>query len=98
KSSLFAYAERFGFESLNDRSRMCDIREATSLREASASRYAFMPEKTTIQQARATFNEHNEKNKRLNAIFITTDGTSSGRLLAMLTPWDVLKHSVSRED
>ena len=30
------------------------------------------------------------KNKRLAAIFITSDGTATGKLIGMLTPWDII--------
>lgn len=34
-----------------------------------------------------------ERNSRLSAVFITPNGTRDEPLLAMLTPWDVLRDS-----
>jgi hypothetical protein len=50
-----------------------------------------LPKETTIVQVRAAFEAHHERNNRLSAVFITKDGNRFEPLLAMLTPWDVLK-------
>ena len=52
-----------------------------------------MPADATIYQVRAAFEARSERNSRLSAVFITEKGSPEDNLLAMLTPWDVLKDS-----
>lgn len=54
-------------------------------------RYAFLPKYATVVQAQSMFEQPSKRSKRLAAIFITDNGDRNGRLLGMLTPWDVLR-------
>lgn len=54
-------------------------------------RYAFLPKSATVVQAQSMFEQPSKRSKRLAAIFITDTGDKNGRLLGMLTPWDVLR-------
>jgi len=89
--SLFSYLEQHGLESLDERSKIGELKDALDPGRRGSERYLFMPEKATILQVRAAFEERNERNSRLSAVFITPTGACDEPLLAMLTPWDVLK-------
>lgn len=91
--SLFACLERQGLESLRSNARISQIREAIGWDRRGAEKYLFMPEDTTIYQVRAAFEERSERNSRLSAVFLTKTGVQDEPLIAMLTPWDVLKDS-----
>lgn len=95
--SLFSCLERRGLNALDDSTRICQIKDALNVERHGAERYCFMPADATVQQVRAVFEERGERNSRLSAVFITEDGTPGGMLLAMLTPWDLLKDSSSLE-
>lgn len=92
-SSLFSFLERKGLGSIDNRAQIGQIADALNVERHGADRYCFMNAKATINQARHAFESRGERNSRLSAIFITDDGTPSGELLAMLTPWDLLKKS-----
>lgn len=95
--SLFACLESRGLGALDDSTRVGQIKDALSVERHGAERYLFMPADATAVQARAAFDRRGERNSRLSAIFITEDGTPQGTLLAMLTPWDLMKDSASSE-
>lgn len=90
---LFAYLERNGLGSLDRSARIEQIDEAMNMDRHGSERYLFMPENATIYQVRDAFEERTEPNNRLSAVFITGKGTKEEALIAMLTPWDVLKNS-----
>lgn len=90
---LFAYLERVGLDALDRNARIAQIDEAMNMDRHGAERYLFMPENATIYQIRDAFEERSERNNRLSAVFITRNGSGDETLIAMLTPWDVLKNS-----
>ena len=94
---LFAFLERQGLDALDNGTRIGQIRESFDLDRHGAERYLFMPADATIFQVRAAFEARSERNCRLSAVFITEKGSPEDPLLAMLTPWDVLKDSTNME-
>lgn len=90
---LFVYLERKGLSALNNTARIGQIDEAMNLDKHGSDRYLFLPEDATIYQVRDAFEERSERNNRLSAVFITRTGSKDEALIAMLTPWDVLKNS-----
>ena len=93
--SLFSYLEKNGLSALDNSTRIHSIRDALSVEKHGAEKYLFMPEETTIYQVRAIFERRSERNNRTSAIFITKNGSQDEHLIAMLTPWDVLKDSAN---
>lgn len=95
--SLFAYLERKGMDGVSNSTRIGQLKDALNVNRQGAERYLFLPENATIYQVRAAFEERGERNHRLSAVFITKNGEQDGSLIAMLTPWDVLKDSSNME-
>lgn len=91
--SLFVYLERKGLDALSPSARIGEIDEAMNLDRHGSDRYLFLPRDATIYQVRDAFEERSERNNRLSAVFITRTGSKDEALIAMLTPWDVLKNS-----
>lgn len=91
--SLFAYLEQNGLASLDKGARLAQLRDVTGVDRRGAEHYCFMPQDATVLQARAAFDDRPRPNCRLSAVFITKTGDKDEPLLAMLTPWDVLKDS-----
>ncbi len=52
--------------------------------------YKFMKGNVTFDEVDEAFMKRYQGSKRLVAVFLTTNGTSSGNLLGMLTPWSVV--------
>ena len=90
-ASLFQYLEENGLEALDAEARIADLGHAVAIGQSGCERYRFMPETTTVTEARAAFQGYHQRNDRLRAVFITPTGNACERLLALLTPWDVMK-------
>lgn len=93
-SSLFAYLEKNGLSALNDGAKIGALKDVLPPDRHASERYLFMPSDATIWQVRAEFEDRSTRNSRLSAVFITQTGDEEGDLLAMLTPWDVLREPV----
>ena len=91
-STLFAYQLKYPERKLNIKeSIICDFSEFTSIDQHICERFLFMKPEQTYWDAQKAFECGNSvKNKRLAAIFITSDGTATGKLMGMLTPWDII--------
>lgn len=55
-----------------------------------SGRYRILGVDASYLDVRSAFERNAARNDRLAVVFLTDDGTSSGTLLGMLTPWDVL--------
>ena len=53
-------------------------------------RFLFMTKDATIFKVRNEFEKRSQRSKRLAAVFITDNGSIGGRILGMLTPWDII--------
>ena len=96
--SVFACLERSGLEALSNNTRVGQIREVLNVNEHGAEKYLFLSKDATIYQVRAAFEQRSQRNSRLSAVFITENGSQEDPLVAMLTPWDVLKDSSNMEE
>ena len=68
-----------------------ELKNALNVDDGRTDKYLFMDRDTTLTCVRQTFDNHKERNRRLAVVFITEDGTQNTPVLAMLTPWDILK-------
>ncbi len=89
-STIFAYSLTCGMTSLRDDMTIEDFGDMIHFDRHSAERFRFVDRETTIYQVRSEFERKNCHSKRLAAVFITDNGSSRGRILGMLTPWDVI--------
>jgi len=88
KSTIFSYLIDKGGIDTDTRIREMGKRMQTAGQRD--SRYVYLPPETTYIDARRRFETMSGRNNRLAAIFITDTGDENGRLLGMLTPWDVM--------
>lgn len=89
--SLFVFLGRKGLDGVDDDLRVGDLKGALGFNDERSERYQFLPADATLLTVRDAFEKHDERNHRLAAVFVTEDGTPAGRILSMLTPWDVLR-------
>ena len=94
--SLMMYAASKGLHVVNDELRIGDMRDMLDFGDARSEKYIFLPADATIYDVRDAFQKRRERNSRLAVVFLTKDGTRQSELVAMLTPWDVLKDEASR--
>lgn len=90
-SSLAFYIADRGFDSLHDALRIGELKNALDLTDERSEKYRFMPTDATLLAVRDAFERRDARNSRLSVVFITEDGTRDGEIVAMLTPWDVLR-------
>lgn len=93
-ASLFIFIESHGFEALNGDLRIADLNAALGFETRRSEKYIFLPANATLLTVRDAFQRKNERNSRVAVVFITEDGESDQDILAMLTPWDVLRRDV----
>lgn len=93
-ASLFIFIESNGFEALNGDLRIADLNAALGFETRRSEKYIFLPANATLSTVRDAFQRKNERNSRVAVVFITEDGESNQDILAMLTPWDVLRRDV----
>ena len=90
-ASLAFYVAENGFEGLDDALRVGELKRALDFTRERSEKYMFMPTDATLPAVRDAFQKRDERNSRLSVVFITSDGTREGEILAMLTPWDVMR-------
>ncbi len=88
--TVFSYALNMGMSDINDNMTIGDFAELLPPDKHETERFMFMPEDTTLFTVRSEFNKKIKKSKRLAAIFIMSNGSYDGRIVGMLTPWDVI--------
>lgn len=69
--------------------RVRDFGELLSIENHMAEQFAFISEQATLPEAQAMFDR--KEKKRMAALFVTKDGLPDGKLMGMITPWDVLR-------
>lgn len=92
--SLLMYATGRGLSELKDELRIGDLKSAIDFGDARSERYMFLKPNATLLTVRDAFEKRAERNNRLAVVFLTEDGTRKTNVVAMLTPWDVLKDGV----
>lgn len=92
-SSMLAYFDKNGFTALDDDMRMHELKGALSVENERSEKYIFLPLDATVLAVRDAFQERNERNSRVAAVFLTETGDSRQEIRAMLTPWDVLRET-----
>ena len=90
-ASLMRYVGDAGFENLHDSLRIGELKNALDFDDERSEKYAFFDANATLTAVREAFEKRRERNSRLAVAFITEDGEQHSQVLAMLTPWDVLR-------
>lgn len=91
--SLFLWLSRNGFEGIPADLRIGDLGRDIGFGEERSEKYLFLPPDATLLTVRDAFERRDRPNSHLAAVFITEDGTPQSPLMAMLTPWDVLRNT-----
>lgn len=92
--SLFVYMEKNGLDGMRNNMRIGELKNALDFGDERSEKYIFLPMNATLLTVRDAFEKRNERNNRLAVVFVTEDGTRQSEILAMLTPWDVLRDGV----
>lgn len=74
---------------LSKRVRMDELGEFTDLDKQRKEKFEFVSKSINIYDAERFFKKSNKKSNKLIGLIITTDGTAEGKLLGMVTEWDL---------
>lgn len=89
-STFFSYALKYGMTVINDELLIGDFEEFLPPDKHENEKFVFLPPTATLFDVRAEFEKKPFRSKRLAVIFITDNGSVSGRIIGILTPWDVI--------
>lgn len=92
-STVFTYIINNNMTSLNDDMTIGDFAELLPVEKHSSERFRFVSKDATLFEVKQAFENKTQRNKRLAVIFITDNGSIGGRILGMLTPWDILRNA-----
>ena len=90
-STIFTYCLTNGMTSIDDTMTIGDFGEFLGFDKHSTEKFLFVGKDVTLFEVRQMFDKR-RRYKRLAAIFITDNGSCEGRILGMLTPWDVINN------
>lgn len=92
-STLFQFMLRRPRFVLDESTRVSAFSAILPVREHPGERFLFVHPETSCFDLKREFERPAERNRRLSAIFVMENGQSTGKLLGMITPWDMLGKS-----
>lgn len=90
-STVFTYYKNNPDETLGQNARVSRLWEYLPPEKHVNERFAFVPPSCSYEKLRLLFADGGPTKKRLAAVFVTSNGRKEGRLLGMITPWDMLR-------
>lgn len=94
ESSLYTYFTLRGELVLDEAATIADLGEVTALSAHSSECFRFLPPSADMDDLLDLFQNIKHGRKRLAMVFITHDGQPTGRLIGLLTAWNVLRYTV----
>jgi predicted transcriptional regulator len=74
---------------VTDGTRISEFREFVPISKHVGESFEFAASDITLEAVAQLFAERLRRQQRLGAVFLTDDGTEAGRLLSLMTAWDV---------
>lgn len=94
EESIFDYVKDHGAVDLTKGLKMIDIIEYTKLDAHRSEVFQFATKHETVADLEERLRKINDRNKRLEVVFITEKGKSNEKLLGMVTIWDLAREMV----
>ena len=91
--SVFGYLAEHGLDSLGNDTRIVELGDRIRFDRETGERFRFVAKDTSVVTVIREFRRHNERDRRLSAVFVTENGIPGEPLICMLTPWDVFGDS-----
>lgn len=86
---LIYYLTSLNTCSISENITMGNLKEFTKLDAHRKERFDFVHKTLNVYDAEKYFKKNNKKEHKLVGLFVTSDGTNHGKLLGLLTEWDV---------
>ncbi len=77
-------------ETIDDKTTLSSLQDYLSLTGNTMSAYRFASPDMTVAEAEALFHHMSDRRTKLRAILVTADGTPTGAVVGILSPYDVL--------
>lgn len=90
--SAFLYQRETG-KLIDENTLIYELKEYLSLENRFTETYRFTDKNSHAAEIKTLFEPRGPKRRRVAAVFVTSNGKPDGKLLAMITPWDLLKDS-----
>ena len=91
-STVFTYSLMHGMSVITDDMLISDFAEILPIEKHTTERFMFVDRNATIHDVLTEFDRRVQNRKRLAAVFITDNGSRGGRILGMLTAWDLINY------
>jgi len=91
RSSLFNMIVDKGDGGNTDPRTFADMRDYLGFEDRGAEEFIFVSRDMYVEELEELFEAEIKKARRVSAAFVTDTGDKSGRLLGMITPWDLFK-------
>ncbi len=91
RSSLFNMIVDKADESAAEPEKFSDMRDYLGFENRGAEEFIFVPKDMYVEELEELFEAEIKKARRVSAAFVTDTGDKTGRLLGMITPWDLFK-------
>lgn len=88
--TFFSFALKNDLAAMNDEMLIESFSEFLNPDRHENERFLFLPPTATLFEVKNEFEKRSQRSKRLAVIFITDNGSIGGRIMGMLTPWDVV--------
>lgn len=88
--TLFAFSKAYPSRSI-DGVCLSDIKELLPPHSHTTEKFVFCTSDASLYELKNHFAYTGPSHRRVAAIFVTTNGKESGRLLGMITPWDLIR-------
>jgi CBS domain-containing protein len=89
ENTVFSYLADHGQARISSETRISEFREFMPVRKHASEVFGFLSETSTIVDLARLFQETFKLRQRLAVVFITDNGQETGRLLGLVTAWDM---------
>lgn len=90
-STFFTLAKAGRLKTIHEGTKLYEIEKYLLTDAHMSERFLFVPPKASLAYVRSLFSQRKIGEKRVASVFVTEDGTIDSKLLAYVTPWDVLQ-------
>jgi CBS domain-containing protein len=95
ENTIFSYVAEHRNVVIDPNTRIEAFRDYVPLTKHVSEVFEFLPQRASVADVLLKFQNSIRDKKRLAAVFITDDGESTGRLLGLITAWDLAKAEFS---
>lgn len=97
ENSVFNYLADEEKVEINDSLTFADISKYISLHDREMESFVFFRPNEYVEELENQFESARRKGRRIGIAFITSNGTSDGKLQGIITPWDIIAASAREQ-